>query len=97
MTHKDEKDFKSADSCHICDKKYVETDLKVRDHCHITRKYRGSAHQDCHLKLKIGHETIKIPVIFHNLRGYDNHFVMQIFVKLPRNILTKTRKEKAFK
>ena len=48
-------------------KKYVETDLKVRDHCYITRKYRGSAHQDCNLKLKIGHETIKIPVIFHNL------------------------------
>ena len=31
MTPKDEQDFKSADSCHICDKKYVETDFKVRD------------------------------------------------------------------
>ena len=62
---------------HICDKKYNQTDVRVRDHCHITGKYRGSAHQDCNLKLKIKPDEIKIPVIFHNLRGYDSHFIMQ--------------------
>ena len=60
-----------------CDKKYTEKDIRVRDHCHITGKYRGSAHQDCNLKLRINPEEIKIPVIFHNLRGYDSHFIMQ--------------------
>ena len=49
----------------------------VRDHCHITGKFRGSAHQECNLKLRIKPEDIKIPVIFHNLRGYDSHFIMQ--------------------
>ena len=74
MTKEDRKDFKSADKCHICDKKYTEKDIKVRDHCHITGKYRGSAHQDCNISYKLNE---KIPVIFHNLRGYDSHFIVQ--------------------
>ena len=40
-------------------------------------KFRGSAHQECNLKLRIKPEDIKIPFIFHNLRGYDSHFIMQ--------------------
>ena len=50
--------------------------MPVRDHCHVTGKYRGSAHQTCNLKLKISAENIKIPVVFHNLKGYDSHFIM---------------------
>ena len=46
------------------------------DHCHITGKYRGSAHQDCNLILKLDPSKFKVPVIFHNLRGYDSHFIM---------------------
>ena len=42
----------------------------IRDHCHITGKYRGAAHWSCNINLKI---TKKVPVIFHNLRGYDLH------------------------
>ena len=48
-----------------------------RDHCHITGKYRGSEHLICNLKLKISAEKIKIPVIFHNLKAYDSHFIIQ--------------------
>ena len=40
-------------------------------------KFRGSARQECNLKLRIKPENIKIPVIFHNLLGYDSHFIMQ--------------------
>ena len=76
MTAKDECNFKKATRCHICNKKYKESDEKVRDHCHITGKYRGSAHSACNLKLQISAEKIKIPVIFHNLRGYDSHFII---------------------
>ena len=28
----------------ICDSKYVDNDVKVRDHCYITGKYKGSLH-----------------------------------------------------
>ena len=74
MTKDNEKEFQKADKCHICEKKYNKTDVRVRDHCHVTGQYRGSAHQDCNLNFQI---TDKIPVIFHNLRGYDSHFIMQ--------------------
>ena len=49
----------------------------VRDHCHITGKYRGSAHRKCNLKLQISAEKIKIPVIIHNLKGYDSHLIIE--------------------
>ena len=76
-TDNDELSFKLEQKCHICEESYKDTDIRVRDHCHITGKYRGSAHQDCNLKLRLNPEEIKIPVIFHNLRGYDSHFIMQ--------------------
>ena len=77
MTKEDEEKFQKSDKCHICSKKFTDKDIKVRDHCHITGKYRGSAHQECNLQLRVDVEKIKIPVIFHNLRGYDSHLIMQ--------------------
>ncbi|XP_068680645.1 uncharacterized protein [Montipora foliosa] len=74
MTRDNEKEFQKADKCHICEKEYNKTDVRVTDHCHVTGQYRGSAHQDCNLNFRL---TEKIPVIFHNLRGYDSHFIMQ--------------------
>ena len=77
MTDNDKLSFKLERKCHICEGFYKDKDIRVRDHCHITGKYRGSAHQECNLKLRIKPEEIKIPVIFHNLKGYDSHFIMQ--------------------
>ena len=77
ITKENETDFQKATKCYICDQQYTDKDIRVRDHCHITGKFRGSAHQDCNLKLRIKPDNIKIPVIFHFLRGYDSHFIMQ--------------------
>ena len=85
MTKDDEDKFKKAKGCHICDKEYTEKDIRVRDHCHITGQYRGSAHQECNLKLRVCPEEIKIPVVFHNLRGYDSHFIMQEIGAIVKN------------
>jgi len=82
MTHEDEKNFKQAKVCHICNKKYNKTDKRVRDHCHVTGKYRGSAHESCNLNFRF---IDKIPVIFHNLRGYDSHFIMQQIGEIAKN------------
>ena len=60
--------------CYICKDKSDAISEKVRDHCHVTGKYRGAAHKNCNLNFQI---TNKIPVIFHNLRGYDSHFIIQ--------------------
>ena len=77
MTEVDEQHFKTMDGCYICGEKYTDKDVHVRDHCHITGKFRGSADQECSLKLRIKPENLKIPIIFHNFRGYDGHFIMQ--------------------
>ena len=51
---------------------------KVIDHCHVTGKFRGAAHREYNVNLKL---TRKVPVIFNNLRSYDIHL---IFNKLDK-------------
>ena len=46
----------------------------MRDHCHITSRYRGCAHYLCNLNLKI---TTKIPIILHNLKDYNSHLIFK--------------------
>ena len=53
--------------------------VRVRDHCHLTGRYRGAAHSDCNLNYKFSN---RIPVVLHNLRGYDSHLIMQGLGKL---------------
>ena len=97
MMKEDEEEFQKAQECYICSMKYTNKDIKVRDHCHITGKYRGSAHQECNLKLRVNPEEIKIPVIFHNLRGYDSHFIMQEIGSIVKNHTYKTKNGKEMK
>ena len=94
MTEVDEQHFKTMDGCHICVEKYTDKNVCIRDHCHITAKFRGSAHQECNLKLRIKPEDIKIPVIFHNLRGYDSHFIMQQIGEIANKYAYKDKKGK---
>ena len=70
ILEKDEQRFQSSNKCWICDKLFDVGDNKVRDHYHITEKYRGSAHWSCNINLKL---TKIVPSIFHNLKGYDSH------------------------
>ena len=43
---------------------------KVRDHCHLSGKFKGAAHEACNLKYKV---PKFFPVVFHNCSGYDSH------------------------
>ena len=92
MTEENKLDFESANYCHICKNRYSEEDICVRDHCHITGNYRGSAHQDCNLKLRLSPTNIQIPVFFHNLRGYDSHFIMQQIGEIAKKHVYKNKK-----
>ena len=58
----------------------------VRDHDHMTGKYRGAAHNECNFKLKLNPKTMPIPVIFHNLKGYDGHLLMQAMARVRGEI-----------
>ena len=59
-------------SCWICEKLIDNDDEKVRDHCHITGKFRGSARWSCNINFQL---TEKVPVIFHYLKDYHNHLI----------------------
>ena len=82
MTRQDWIDFGRANQCHICNKALPAME-RVRDHDHLTGKYRGAAHNVCNLNYKFEKSSQKkkdsfiIPVVFHNLRGYDGHLLMQ--------------------
>ena len=70
MTEKEVEQFQSSDICWICEK--LIKGEKVRDHCHITEKFRCVAHWSCNINLQL---TKKVPVICHNLRGCDSHLI----------------------
>ena len=64
----DYEDFKNSTKCRVCDYDYADNDAKIKDHCHITAKYRGFIHRDRNVNLKLNQ---KIPVVFQNLKNYD--------------------------
>ena len=66
--------YKEATKCHICYKPFDSKNFKVRDHCHYTGRYKGPAHRNCNLRYRI---PSYIPVVFHNLSGYD----VYLFIK----------------
>ena len=72
ITQDQEEDFQKATVCHICENQLLLD--KVRDHCHLTGKYRGAAHNQCNLNYKLPNFY---PVIFHNLSGYDTHMFIK--------------------
>ena len=57
MDREDGEELENSTKCRICDISYIEDDVKVRNHCHITVKYRNSAHKD-------GNINVKFPVVF---------------------------------
>ena len=60
MSAEEEERFQLSNSCWICDKLFDVGDDKVKDHCHITGKYRGAGHWSCNINLKL---SKKISVI----------------------------------
>ena len=52
------------------------------DRSQYTGRYLGSAHKECMNKNRIGPGNFKIPIVFHNLRGYDGHFIRQNIGKI---------------
>ena len=72
MTKEDRDNYWNSEISWIRNQKIIKD--KVRDHCHITGKCRGLAHKECNSKLRIPR---KLPIIFHNLEGYDGHIIFK--------------------
>ena len=102
-TAEQERAFREAVNCNLCDQSFGAD--RVRDHCHMSGLHRGAVHCGCNLKLKYrgkansktddnsGFDGYMVPVIFHNLKGYDGHFIMKGFKKIistrKHSLLTK--------
>ncbi|XP_015781366.1 uncharacterized protein LOC107359396 [Tetranychus urticae] len=68
LSLEEENIFKNSENCIFCNKLIKDNNIKVRDHCHITGKFRGAAHRNCNINAKISKE---IPVYLHNGSKYD--------------------------
>ena len=84
LSPEEEKLFSISEKCYLCGE-LLGVD-RVRDHDHLTGKFRRAAHNECNLKLqfrsnKRGTPSFYIPVIFYNLRGYDGYFILKGFKK----------------
>jgi hypothetical protein len=82
MSVRDQFWFDEASCCYLCEGPFSDDsdepmERKVADHCHFTGRFRGPAHSGCNIQLKIDKENFEIPVVMHNFRGYDSHFVLQ--------------------
>ena len=68
--------YDNSTLCHICNEELGED--RVRDHCRLSGKFRGAAHEICNLKYKV---PKFFPVVFHYLSGYGRH----LFIKTLGN------------
>ena len=82
MTAEKNEEFERSNISWFCGK-LIENDDKVRDHCHITGKYRGAAHWSCNINLKI---SKKLVVIFHNLKGCDSLLIFKELSKFDCSV-----------
>ena len=95
MTQEDENDYRNDNVCRFCEKEKLSD--KVRDHCHLTGKYRGPAHNTCNIN--VSQQQINfIPFIFHNFSKYDCHMFFKKLVdmkndKVKFDIIPKTNEE----
>ena len=74
ITKEQEEEFQRSTNCYICACTYNGKSEAICDHCYVTGEYRGAANKICNLQLVL---STKVPVVLHNLRGYDSHFIMQ--------------------
>ncbi len=86
LTEQEEQEYKLKTNCYLCDGSFTKDNKKVREHCHITGKYRGAACNNCNLNfnnLKLSKEgkiyspQLELIIIFHNLKGYDGHHIIK--------------------
>ena len=95
MTDEDEEDFKKDNFCRFCEKN-IGCD-EVRDHCHLTGKYRGPAHSKCNINVTQKQSNF-IPFILHNFSNYDCHMFFKKLVdkkndKVDFDIIPRTNEE----
>ena len=83
MMSEEEDLFQQSSSCWICKKLIDNNERKIRDHCHVTGKFKGAAHWDCNINFQL---PKNVHAIFHNLKGYDSHLIFSELEKFDVKI-----------
>ncbi len=79
-------EYKNAKICYVCKKPFINGDKnwrKVRDHRHLTGKYRGAAHNKCNRRMRV---PKFIPILFHNLENKHAHLFVKSLGYMERDI-----------
>jgi hypothetical protein len=91
LTKEEEKKFKKAKKCYLCNCEIKGE--KIREHCHLTGKYRGASCNDCNLEYVNKNEK-KLICMSHNL-NYDGAFILAEAQDFTENIdIISTTEEK---
>jgi len=75
MSLDDETNFAASESCELCHINFEGT-KKVRDHCHLSGKFRAALCNRCNLTFAMTCLN-KVVIFFHGLSNYDSHFIIQ--------------------
>ena len=90
MSDSEKSQYEKTKNCYVCKTQFgterlnertkkKEKVVKCKDHCHVTGKYRGAACGKCNLRMRV---PMFVPVLFHNLEGYDaNLFVKSLGIE----------------
>ena len=88
LTPEEEERHESCNACECCDGQFSFENPKVHHHCHMTGNYLAPICQKCNLQLKFrkrktedDDDGVIIPIIIHNLKGYDGHLILKSLSK----------------
>ena len=94
ITPEEHQSFQQSKVCWLCERK-LDGEDNVRDHDHLTGKYREAAHNKCNLNCKKKSSSF-VSIFFHNFSGYDCHLIFEELLtsaynlKSPINIIPKS-------
>jgi len=78
LTQEQWKEYHSTETCYMCAAPFENNNEKNRDHDHFTGLFLGVACTKCNMSRRLKNQFI--PVVMHNLRGYDMHHILRYAV-----------------
>jgi len=92
LTEQEKIDYENATTCLNCNNNFDQNSrIKVRHRCHTTGRFLDAVCSKCNLQLKYrkrkqpgtNEDEFFIPVIAHNMKGYDSHLILKHYEHHP--------------
>ena len=84
LTDEEQTKYSRATVCNNCKQPFSHDNWKVHHHDHLTGTFLFPCCINCNLQLKStqthnNSDQFFLPIIFHNLKNYDSHFIIKSF------------------